>query len=99
MHFYAFIIVGVFCGLFLLVSDFTHKIKLDLITLWLCPSLGYYMYNPDCRYAILADNVSHPFNEFLLVFVVCGVVGLFLLAIPILIILKTAMPMQYKLLL
>lgn len=40
---YAFIIVGVFCGLFLLVSDFTHKIKLDLITLWLCPPLGYYM--------------------------------------------------------
>ena len=39
----------------------------------------YFKQNPDSSFASLADNVMHPFNEFLLVWVEEGILGLSLL--------------------
>lgn len=37
---------------------------------------NFFAVHPDCKYAMLADNVRHPLNEFLLVAVDCGLAGL-----------------------
>lgn len=39
----------------------------------------YFRQNPDSKYVILAGNVKHPFNEYMLLVVNYGIVGLFLL--------------------
>lgn len=39
----------------------------------------YFAMNPDSRYAQLANNVTHPFNEYLLLVIEYGVLGLLLL--------------------
>ncbi|MDD4437871.1 MAG: O-antigen ligase family protein [Tissierellia bacterium] len=39
----------------------------------------YFKNNPDSKYAQLADNVKHPFNEFIKVSVEFGIVGLIIL--------------------
>lgn len=44
----------------------------------------YFRLHPDSRFALLADNVRHPFNEYLSVLLQWGVVGLLLLAIVVL---------------
>jgi O-antigen ligase len=41
----------------------------------------YFAQNPESRFAMLADNVQHPFNEYLLLTAEFGFVGLILLAI------------------
>jgi O-antigen ligase len=41
----------------------------------------YFVQNPESKYAMLADNVLHPFNEYLLLVVEYGFVGLGLLLI------------------
>lgn len=40
----------------------------------------YFVHHPDSNYAYLADNISHPFNEFLLIFVNYGLVGFIVFA-------------------
>lgn len=39
----------------------------------------YFAQNPDSQFGILADNVAHPFNEFLLLAVEYGLIGFLLL--------------------
>lgn len=42
---------------------------------------GYFAENPDSAYALLADNVTHPFNEYLLLAVEYGTAGVALLLV------------------
>lgn len=48
----------------------------------------YFVQHPNSRYAILADNINHPFNEFLLFAVKYGFVGLTLLLVTVSCLLK-----------
>ncbi len=48
----------------------------------------YFVQHPNSRYAILADNINHPFNEFLLFAVKYGCVGLTLLLATVFCLLK-----------
>ena len=49
----------------------------------------YFAANPDSRYAQLADNVTHPFNEYLLLAIEYGIVGILLLFLVIVVILRS----------
>jgi len=40
---------------------------------------NYFEANPNSDYARLADNISHPFNEYILLIIEYGIIGLFLL--------------------
>ena len=40
----------------------------------------YFSIHPDSRFTMLADNICHPFNEYLSVFVQWGVIGFLLMA-------------------
>jgi hypothetical protein len=42
---------------------------------------NYFSVHPDSRFAMLADNISHPFNEYLSVFVQWGIIGFLLIGI------------------
>lgn len=46
-------------------------------------------YNPDSLFSKLADNVSHPFNEYLFLTVEYGVVGLLILAFALILIIRS----------
>lgn len=50
----------------------------------------YFTENPDTPYSQLADNVTHPFNEYLLLVVEYGMLGLLLLFLLIVVILRSA---------
>lgn len=49
----------------------------------------YFVHNPDSEYVSLADNVKHPFNEFLLLIAEFGLVAFLLLGFLIITILRT----------
>lgn len=51
---------------------------------------GYFTENPDSPYALLADNVTHPFNEYLLLTAEYGFVGLLLLLVTTAVIIKSS---------
>lgn len=38
----------------------------------------FFQKNPDSRYVVLADNVKHPFNEYLFFLSEHGILGIFL---------------------
>lgn len=48
----------------------------------------YLAANPDSRYTQLADNVTHPFNEYLLLAIEYGIVGILFLLLVIVLILR-----------
>lgn len=50
---------------------------------------GFFIQNPESKYALLADNVLHPFNEYLLLAVEYGIIGVALLIIGIILLLKS----------
>lgn len=50
---------------------------------------NYFADNPESKYAIIADSVSHPFNEYLRLVMEYGIVGLVLLTIGIIFVLKS----------
>ena len=50
----------------------------------------YFAQNPESRFAMLADNVLHPFNEYLLLVAEFGLVGLALLLIALFFLFKSA---------
>lgn len=44
----------------------------------------YFMHHLDSEYGILADNITHPFNEFILLAINFGIFGVIAIALPIL---------------
>lgn len=50
----------------------------------------YFEKNPDSTYSMLADNVTHPFNEYLLLTIEYGLIGLLLLISVLFVILKSS---------
>lgn len=48
----------------------------------------YFKDNPASEYAVLADNVSHPFSEYILIAVEYGVIGILILAIIVILVVR-----------
>lgn len=51
---------------------------------------GYFFRSTDSKYALFADNVLHPFNEYLLLLVEYGAIGFMLLSIGVIFIIKSS---------
>lgn len=49
---------------------------------------NYFDENPDSSYSLLADNVTHPFNEYILLLVEYGLIGLLLFVVLLFVLIK-----------